>query len=165
VADAADFSALSLGGTSVTIIDSSGAALPAPLLSVSPGEVRYVAPTALAPGPAKVIVKTPDGSIRTGAVTVVDVYPAVLAARIVRTGGGTALELDATGIRHAVAAHMKVTVGGVDVPVTYAGPQGLSAGLDRVEVPLPAAVAGSGEIPVVLMVSGRQSNRVRVTSR
>jgi hypothetical protein len=70
-ASASNYTALSLGGTTVTITDSSGVSVAAQLLYVSPGEVRYVAPASLAPGAAKVTVKTADGSIRRGAVTVV----------------------------------------------------------------------------------------------
>jgi hypothetical protein len=162
---ATDFSAISLGGATVTITDSSGATLAAPLLSVSPGEVRYVAPASLALGPAKVIMKTADGRVRTGAVTIVDVHPGLISGRVVRKSGKPMLELDATGIRHAATGQVQVTVGGVSLPVTYAGADLTSAGIDHVEAELPATLAARGDVPVVLRVAGRQSNRARVAIR
>lgn len=194
-----DDAAVSLGGTTVTITDSSGASSIAPLLYVSPGQVNYAVPASLALGPAKVIVKTRDGSTRRGAVTIVDVQPGLftlndaglISGKISRTsargkqvnqevyrvdGSGkrvaapvdvsrdrVVLEIYATGIRHASSAHVKVTIGGVSVPVTYSGAQGTSVGLDQVNVELPATLAGRGDVPLVLMVVGKQANTGRIS--
>jgi hypothetical protein len=165
-ASAADYSAVSLGGTTVTIADSSGASFVAQLLFVSPNQVRYVAPSSLALGAATVTLTTPDGSKRRGAVTVVDVQPGLVAARRGRLNSGrNILEIDATGIRRAVKDQVKVTVGGVPIPVRDAGPVSGSAGLDRIEVELPPTLAGRGDAPVVLMVAGKQSNSARIANK
>ena len=66
-----------LGGTTVTITDSKGTAVPASLFYVSPAQVNYAAPASLALGQATVTVKSGDGSTRNGPVTIVDVQPAV----------------------------------------------------------------------------------------
>ena len=64
-----------LGGTTVTITDSTGASALAPLFYVSPAQVNYAAPASLALGPAKITVKTGDGSTRAGSATIADVEP------------------------------------------------------------------------------------------
>lgn len=67
----------SLGGTTVTITDSSGASAAAPIFFVSPGQVNYAAPASLALGTATVTVNAGDGTSHSGPVTVADVQPAV----------------------------------------------------------------------------------------
>ena len=66
-----------LGGTTVTITDSKGTSVLAPLFYVSPAQVNYAAPASLALGQATVTVKSGDGSTRNGPATIVDVQPAV----------------------------------------------------------------------------------------
>jgi uncharacterized protein (TIGR03437 family) len=57
-----------------------------------------------------------------------------------------------------------VEVGGVEVPVAFAGAQGDLVGLDQVNIgPLPRALAGKGSVEVVIRVAGRRANRVTVT--
>jgi uncharacterized protein (TIGR03437 family) len=187
-----------LGGTSVSIADSTGASAPALLFSVSPGQVNYAAPASLKLGPATVTIKSGDGSAHTGSVTIADVQPAVftlnaaglVAGSILRvTAAGqvsenvytvdassnvVALPVDvskdqvylvfyATGIRRAAQSDVKVSIGGVDLPVAYAGPQGFFTGLDQVNVQLPASLAGRGDVPVVLSARGGQANLGRIT--
>jgi|GEM_PF-475604 len=76
--------------------------------------------------------------------------------------GDVYLVLYGTGIRFrntldAVTAQ----VGGLEARVVYAGPQG-GVGLDQVNVLLPAALAGRGDVEVGLTVEGKPANRVRV---
>jgi uncharacterized protein (TIGR03437 family) len=59
-------------------------------------------------------------------------------------------------------AAVKVTVGGVDVPVTYAGLQPTLIGLDQINAQLPRTLAGRGEVEVVATVDGKTANTVRV---
>ncbi len=74
------------------------------------------------------------------------------------------LLLFGTGIRNVSAqSAVRATIGGVNVEVLAAVPQGEFAGLDQVNLRLPAALAGRGEVDVVLTVDGRQANVVRVT--
>jgi uncharacterized protein (TIGR03437 family) len=67
-----------------------------------------------------------------------------------------------TGIRNRGSlAGVTVSVGGQRVPVVYAGQQGQYAGLDQVNVRLPASLRG-GEQDVVLTVDGSTANTVRI---
>jgi uncharacterized protein (TIGR03437 family) len=188
----------SLGGTTVTIMDSTGASAAAQLFYVSPVQVDYAAPASLALGAATVTVKAGDGTVSTGPVMVANVQPAVfilnaaglVAGGILRvTGAGQVNEnlyavdpannvvpapvdvskdqvylvFYATGLRRASQSQVSVSVGGVSVPVSYAGAQGFYVGLDQVNVQLPASLSGRGDVPVVLAVGGNQANQARIT--
>jgi uncharacterized protein (TIGR03437 family) len=73
------------------------------------------------------------------------------------------LELYGTGIRgRAPDAQAGVRVGGVEVPLLYAGAQGGWVGLDQVNVQLPRSLAGRGDVSVVLTVDGKVANAVTV---
>jgi uncharacterized protein (TIGR03437 family) len=71
------------------------------------------------------------------------------------------VSLYATGLRGA-ASSVTCTVGGVPAPVTYAGPQGGFAGLDQVNISIPTALRGRGEVDVVVVAGGKASNAVRL---
>jgi uncharacterized protein (TIGR03437 family) len=71
------------------------------------------------------------------------------------------VSLYATGLRGA-ASSVTCTVGGVQTPVTYAGPQGGFAGLDQVNISIPAALRGRGVVDVVVSAGGQTSNAVRL---
>ena len=75
------------------------------------------------------------------------------------------LVLYGTGIRGARSVSVvTLTVGGVTVPVLYAGPQGQYAGLDQVNAgPLPHSFEGRGEINAALTVDGKLANAVTVS--
>jgi uncharacterized protein (TIGR03437 family) len=67
-----------------------------------------------------------------------------------------------TGIRNRAAlTDIAVTINGVSVPVTYAGPAPNFTGLDQVNVSLPLTLRGSGEANVVL-TDGAVSNTVTI---
>lgn len=53
-------------------------------------------------------------------------------------------------------------IGGVAAQVQYAGQQGDFIGLDQINVLLPSALAGRGEVDVVLTVDGKTANTIRV---
>jgi uncharacterized protein (TIGR03437 family) len=89
-----------------------------------------------------------------------------IVANPISMGGATDqvyLILYGTGIQAAGTAGVQVTVGGVAAPVLYAGPQGLSPGLDQVNVQLPASLAGKGNVNVQLTAGGVAANPVQVT--
>ena len=65
-----------------------------------------------------------------------------------------------TGIRGAKTVTM--TIGGVDVPVMYAGPQPNYPGMDQVNVPLVLSLRGKGLVDVVLTADGVASNAVQI---
>jgi uncharacterized protein (TIGR03437 family) len=83
------------------------------------------------------------------------------------SGGGTYLILFGTGVQNhlkPVAVNITDQDGNLLAsPVAaYAGAQGGYAGLDQVNVQLPASLAGSGIVNVSLMVDGLASNSVQI---
>jgi uncharacterized protein (TIGR03437 family) len=56
---------------------------------------------------------------------------------------------------------VRLSIGGLDCEVLYAGPQPQYAGLDQVNARLPQAA--SGRLEVALTVDGREANRVVIT--
>jgi uncharacterized protein (TIGR03437 family) len=79
------------------------------------------------------------------------------------------LLLYGTGMQALAANNVSVTMDGISVPVSYAGPQGGFPGLDQVNVLLPRSLAGRGDVALVLTARGTPSatglvaNTVRVT--
>ena len=68
------------------------------------------------------------------------------------------LMLYGTGIQRHTAP-VTATVGGVSVPVTYAGAQGTLAGLDQINIgPLPSSLAGQSSVNLVITVDGTMTN-------
>ena len=61
-----------------------------------------------------------------------------------------------TGIRFG--AVITVTINGKTFTPAYAGAQGTYAGLDQINVLLPASLAGSGAVSVTVTVDGQVSN-------
>jgi len=82
-------------------------------------------------------------------------------------GGQVHLSLFGTGIRaRSGLGTVIVKAGGVTVPVSYAGPQLQYEGLDQINIgPLPRALIGSGEIPIVMVVDAQPANIVTVSIR
>jgi uncharacterized protein (TIGR03437 family) len=73
------------------------------------------------------------------------------------------LEIYGTGIAgRSSLANVSVSIKGLSLPVTYAGAQG-EAGLDQVDVQIPASLAGSGDTTLSLIVDGKVSNTAHVT--
>lgn len=61
-------------------------------------------------------------------------------------------------------SQVTATVGGVDVPVVYAGEAPDLIGVDQINIgPLPRSLAGRGSVDIVLRVDGRATNTVQVT--
>jgi uncharacterized protein (TIGR03437 family) len=74
------------------------------------------------------------------------------------------LLLYGTGIRGFTSA-VTATIGGQPAEVLGAAAQGQYAGLDQVNVRLPRALAGRGEVPIELTVDGKKANPVTVSVR
>ena len=73
------------------------------------------------------------------------------------------LSFYATGIRgRSPSGTVMVSMGGVNVPATYAGPQGQFDGLDQINVPLPLSLRGAGTINVTVTADGVASNPVKI---
>jgi uncharacterized protein (TIGR03437 family) len=76
------------------------------------------------------------------------------------------LELFGTGIRaRGSLSDVRVSVGGVLVTPTYAGPQPQYPGMDQVNIPLPNALAGRGELNLDLSVAGHPANVVTINAQ
>lgn len=77
------------------------------------------------------------------------------------------LILYGTGISGTAAPqNVALIIGGVVVPVNYAGPQSQFLGLDQINAgPLPRSLEGRGDVDAVLTVSGKASNRVNLRFR
>jgi uncharacterized protein (TIGR03437 family) len=74
------------------------------------------------------------------------------------------LEMYGTGIRNANVSSVTVTVGGLSVPVLFAGAAPGFAGEDQVNIgPLPRTLAGQGNVNIVLTADGQAANTVNVT--
>jgi len=71
------------------------------------------------------------------------------------------VSLYGTGIRGA-ASSTTCTVGGVTVPVIFAGSQSTYPGLDQVNISIPPALRGRGAVDVVVTSGGKTSNAVRL---
>jgi uncharacterized protein (TIGR03437 family) len=72
------------------------------------------------------------------------------------------LILYGTGIRNRVGPDpARVSIGGVNAEVAYAGPQGDFDGLDQINLKIPREAA-TGEMDLVVAVDGQTSNTVRV---
>jgi uncharacterized protein (TIGR03437 family) len=78
-------------------------------------------------------------------------------------GARTYLMLFGTGIRGVSSqSGVRVTIGGVDVPVLSAGAQMQYAGLDQVNIELPGSLRGRGDVDVALVVDGKPANVVTI---
>lgn len=73
------------------------------------------------------------------------------------------LMLYATGIRRHSLNPVIATIGGVRVPVTYAGAQSQFPGLDQINIgPLPQSLVGKGQVDLMIMVDGVPVNTVQI---
>jgi uncharacterized protein (TIGR03437 family) len=77
-----------LAGTTVKVKDSAGTERAAPLFFVSPTQVNFQVPAATTAGAATVTIRSSDGSISTGSITVAKVAPSLFTANA--TGRGVA---------------------------------------------------------------------------
>jgi uncharacterized protein (TIGR03437 family) len=175
-----------LSGATVTVEDSAGVKRPARVLFSSSGQVNYVVPEGTALGRATVTAASPSGTVFAGVLKGVAAAQALLLKTdgsrsnllVFQCRGGCASEpidlgedtdrvfltLYGTGIRN-MATNVSCTIGGIDAPVTYAGPQFGFEGLDQIDVEIPHGLQGRGEVDVTLTVDGQLSNTVKVNFR
>jgi uncharacterized protein (TIGR03437 family) len=174
-----------LGGISVTVTDANGTARLAPLVYVSGSQINFQVPDGTAPGAAQISVNnvstteavqnvaptlftTNAAGTGTAAATAIQVQTGntqvpISTTPVNVTGGATYLTLYGTGIRNRSSlSNVQLSVNGTALPVTFAGPQGAFAGLDQVNVLLPASLAGSGVADLMLTVDGQNSNVVTI---
>ena len=166
---------VNLDGASVTV-----AGIPAPLFYVSPTQINLQIPVQTPVGQAAVAVTTSSGSTVAGVATVVPFAPAIFvygsnrgAVTNAITGslepfdvtdpsipdGQTRLSIFATGLDAAIVTGSAVdvyaqsaTLGRTNLQVEYAGPQGYYIGLDQINVVLPAALNGAGDMQLFIQM-------------
>ncbi|MEO8591922.1 MAG: Ig-like domain repeat protein [Candidatus Solibacter sp.] len=153
-----------LGGLRVNVTDASGAVLASEMTYVSVSQINFIIPPGVANGAALVTVLRNGVVIAAIPVKLGRVAPGVFGSpQIARTPAGDVyLVLYATGIRNASGrSGVTCTVTGRSLAVAFAGPQGDFAGLDQVNVLLPADLRGT--LSVSLTVDGVTSNSVSVS--
>lgn len=185
----------SLGGVSVTLQDSAGVSRTAQIYYVSPGQINFVVPPDTAPGLATITVHPAGLPEVSGSSVIGAIAPALFTADASGSGPAAAtvdssltfqcagpvcipvpidlsgsspvyLALYGTGIRNRSSlGNVVCTIGGVKVPVVYAGPQPTYPGLDQVNVGLPPTLRGMGATDLVVAMDGQASNRVRIALR
>jgi uncharacterized protein (TIGR03437 family) len=78
-------------------------------------------------------------------------------------GDVVVLVLYGTGLRGRTDLNqVTATIGGVPVPVAYAGTQGQFPGLDQINLTVPRSLAGRGMVDVVVTVEGQATNVGRI---
>jgi uncharacterized protein (TIGR03437 family) len=175
-------------GASVSITDQAGVLRPATVIGSTVTQVNFVLPAQIASGPATITVTPQSGTAVSALTTIAPVSPAVfqfevgtalVAANVirVRADGTQSIEPIAAGISFGAASDqiflaiygsgirgastVAATLRGQDVPVLYAGPQGI-AGLDQVNIgPLPRSFAGRGRVTILLTADGLTANAVQ----
>jgi uncharacterized protein (TIGR03437 family) len=177
-----------LGGTTVTVVDSAGTSRAAEIQYVTPLAVGYRIPSATATGFARVTIAAGGKSYEAG-LNILSVYPNVFIAdgadnanaQVVRTVNGTPVTASAQngvdlgtsgdvylllfGSGRGETTMATATIGGVAATVAYAGAQGQYAGLDQYNLIVPRSLAGRGRVPVVLALDGKTSNPVYINIR
>lgn len=86
-----------------------------------------------------------------------------VARELVLGGDELFLEIYGTGIRHhSGLSNVTAKIGGVAAEVSYAGAQCCFVGVDQINIKIPQALAGRGEVEVVLTIDGRETNPLRI---
>ena len=172
--------------SSVSIVDSSGVTTTATLYYTSGIQINFLIPSTVSLGAAIVKIGSQTAAVQIEAVapSLYELNVGGLAAAYAIANGAyesiftsqngsfvatpinvssseVYLILFGTGIRGA-GSNVTVTIGGVNAPVTYAGPQGGTQGLDQVNVLIPAQLAGSGSVNVVLTAASIAANTVKI---
>lgn len=176
-----------LDGTSV-YVNGVGARL----FFVSPGQINYLVPVGTVVGPAAVVAVARDGTVSRGALNVSQSAAAVFTSNSLGTGApaavastdgqvfnilmgnpdGTPREVGAgnfvalfgTGLRYASTA-MTMTIGTTNVTPSFVGAQPDLAGLDQVNLQIPASMAGAGNVNLTFALDGKNSNPVQLRIR
>jgi uncharacterized protein (TIGR03437 family) len=138
------------GGTSVYIVDSTGARTAAPLVYVSAGQVNFLVPSTIATGAATVVIQSGDGTISTAQTQVAAIAPGIFT-------------LDASGLAAAVAILVSSS-GAQTVEQVYAvnsageivaAPIDMGAATDQVVLALfGTGIAAAGTSGVTVSVAG-----------
>jgi uncharacterized protein (TIGR03437 family) len=165
----------------ISMNDSAGVSQPVTPLYVSSSQVNFVIPSTVSLGAGTITINGQTAFLEIAAVapslytlntsnlaaayvirvtgTVQTVYPVSVPIDV--SSGQVYLILFGTGIRGG-GSNVSVAIGGVSAPVEYSGPQGVTPGLDQVNVLIPAQLAGSGTVNVVLKAGTISANVVNI---
>ncbi len=182
-----------LGGTSVRVRDAAGVERAAPLFFVSPTQINYQLPAGTVNGPATVTITTSNNISQTATLAVLTAAPALFAANASGTGAAAALDAltftpgpfnatqsngqpniiaafgtglggDATDVDGDVRASTTARLNGNVVTLLYAGRVPGLAGLNQLNVVLPAGIA-AGTYTLTITRGGFTSNSVTLAIR
>jgi uncharacterized protein (TIGR03437 family) len=68
-----------------------------------------------------------------------------------------------TGLRgRSALSSVTASLGGTDVEVLYAGPQGVLVGVDQINLRLPMSLSGKGEVDLAVVADGIEANVVKI---
>lgn len=162
---------MTLGGCSITV---NGAA--AMMQYVSPGQINFIMPAAVGSGQANVMVSNGSQTM-TGTAMMGSAGPGMFALNGMGMGEGallnammgqggsfststngqpTYLSIYVTGLDPA--SKPVITIGGITVDVMWFGDAPGYAGLQQINVMLPAGMAGAGRAPITVTSNGQVSN-------
>lgn len=182
-----------LGGTTVQVQDARGQTRPAPLFFVSPTQINYQIPGGTAAGPATVYITSGGATAKVGALIVAPSAPSIFTLDQSGTGAAAALDAftfapgpfnptratgepnviavfltglgeDATDVDANVNASLQATLDGQPVMVSYAGRAPGFAGLNQLNLVLPAGIA-AGNHQLAVTRNGVASNTVSIAIR
>ena len=131
-----------------------------PALFTIPGSTQFPNEAA-----AYLIRVAPDGSQSVGSILNTQFGSGFLVPIDLTLPGQVFLVLFGTGFDLADSGSTVATVQGIPVPVTYAGPQLSTPGLDQVNVLLPGSLTGTGQAVLSVSIKGMASNEVTVFIR
>ncbi len=148
-----------LGGTTVTVKDSSGVEIQAPIASVSDKLVTYLLPAGVALGPAAITVKAASGAIAAGQADVASVSPGVFLrapgiplGSLVRTQGDSTSAEEISTESDGVVSLRPIDLGpGTDVVTLYLMATGIRgrSSLEQVSIEINGlAIAAADASPI-----------------
>jgi len=145
------------GPATVTVTSGDGHSISAPALirTVAPGIFTLNAAGLIAADVKR--VQADGSSDEENIFTISGGQVTALPVNLGPAGDQVFLEIYGTGIRAAGQNNVQVRIGGVSAPVTALS-SGAVAGLDQVEVQIPASLAGRGKVSVVLIAAGQEAN-------
>lgn len=180
-----------LGGMSITVTDSIGGKYDAGIFSVSPREINWLMPSAVADGLAVISFYKNGNKLMDESITVARTSPGMFTANATGSGlpvamilrikidGSEILEpvsapidlnnkkdqlflvLCGTGFRHN-SDPISATIGGRSVQVFYSGPTADNPGLDQINLQIPHELSGSGDVVVNVSFGGKAANPVTI---
>jgi uncharacterized protein (TIGR03437 family) len=141
---------------------------PAQVIAVDSGNITFVAPSALSPGPAQVIYKASGDTTKWVEISLVPASFAIKTAQIIDSRGGTrpsslsrpaqageSVVLWGTGLGAMPPSGIGVTFGGVSQQVLYAGAAPGQTGVNQINFQVSASVPDGCYVPVSVAYGGQ----------